>query len=479
MSGCLATPISSVSALGLLAVWAAISFTATWLLARSGRRSAERFMVSTRSVSFGLGSVCLLASWVWALSVNAPAEAGFNYGIAGPLYFAVGGALMLVVMAPFAGRIRSLSPRGNTLPEFMGSRYGPTGRHVVLVINLLSVGVLLFLNLTVAGYLIDTLTALPYEAGVIAVAATTVGYVLIGGLAASIVTDALQFALLTLAALIIVPTIWANAGGMSVLSAAAPALGEKLSLLSPRAFWQMGLPFLVQSCVSAFAYPSLWQLAWAVRPDRVTRAYVTAGVGYIPYALAFGSVGVVALAVGLAPAAPDASDVAPLAASTYLPLALRLAYILLVVAAACSSCDTGLSAFGALVMNDIYRAHINPAATDRQMLRVARWSLAAFAAAVASLAMRRVALLEVVFFLGAAKGAMLFPLVATLYWRRQNVWGFAAGTLGGMAIGSCLFLLLRDSAANYRVLSTSLSVVMGAVLSIAVTHATGARTGRS
>ncbi|HOS93872.1 MAG TPA: hypothetical protein PLQ54_11205, partial [Armatimonadota bacterium] len=157
----------------------------------------------------------------------------------------------------------------------------------------------------------------------------------------------------------------------------------------------------------------------------------------------------------------------------------RLAYILLVVAAACSSCDTGLSAFGALVMNDIYRAHINPAATDRQMLRVARWSLAAFAAAVASLAMRRVALLEVVFFLGAAKGAMLFPLVATLYWRRQNVWGFAAGTLGGMAIGSCLFLLLRDSAANYRVLSTSLSVVMGAVLSIAVTHATGARTGRS
>jgi len=468
-------PIGPIPALSLLAVWAAISFAATWLLARSGRRSAERFMVSTRNVPFGLGSVCLLASWVWALSVNAPAEAGFNYGVAGPVYFAIGGALMLIVMAPFAGRIRSLSPRGNTLPEFIGGRYGPIGRHVVLTINLLSVGVLLFLNLTVAGYLIDTLTGLPYEAGVVAVAATTVGYVLIGGIAASIVTDALQFALLTLAAIIIVPTIWANAGGVSAVAAAAPALGDKLSLLSPRAFWQMGLPFLVQSCVSAFAYPSLWQLAWAVRPDRVTRAYLAAGLGYVPYALAFGSVGVVALAVGLEPSAPDASDVAPLAASTYLPLTLRLAYIVLVVAAACSSCDTGLSAFGALVMNDIYRAHMNPEATDRQMLRVGRWSLALFAAAVSALAMRRVALLEVVFFLGAAKGAMLFPLLATLYWRRQTVWGFAAGTLGGMAVGSCLFVLLKDSTANYRALSTSLSVAVGAVLSVAVSWVTRGR----
>ena len=104
-----------------------------------------------------------------------------------------------------------------------------------------------------------------------------------------------------------------------------------------------------------------------------------------------------------------------------------------------------------------------------------RCGLALFAAADSALAMRRGALLEVVFLLGAAKGARLFPLLATLYLRHQTVCGFAAGTLGGMAVGSCLFVLLKDSTADYRALSTSLSVAVGAVLSVAVSWVTRGR----
>jgi len=431
-------------------------------------------MVAGRDVPFGLGVVSALASWIWALSVNAPAQAAYNFGVAGPVYFGLGGAIMLVVLAPFAGKIRALAPRGRTLPGFIAQRHGAAGRHTILAINMLSVGVLLFLNLTVVGYLVETFTELSYGAGVVIVCAIAAGYAILGGISASIITDVIQIALITIAAVVLVPTMFHRAGG--VASIASGIAGDKADLFSRTAFLAMGLPFLVQSLVSAFAYPGLWQLTWAIRGRSVTKAFITAGVSYIPYALLLGSVGLIALGSGVVPGDASASDIAPATAREFLPASMGGLFIVLVLAAACSSCDTSLSAFGALAMNDIYRAHVNPKATDRQMLLAGRVSMALFAAVMAALAVRKVSLLEAVFFIGAAKAAMLFPLIATLYWKRLTSAGFVSGILGGMAIGVALFLGLKHAGVeHYRAISTPCSVAAGAVIAVGVSLAGGRR----
>jgi len=454
----------------LLCGWAAAMVVASILWARLARMSAERFMVAGRRVPGSIGTLALLAAWTWALSINAPAQAAYNFGVAGPIYFGVGGGLMLIMLAPFAGRIRELSPLGHTLPEFIGRRHGPGARATILVINTLSVGVLLLLNLSVVAYAFETFTPLSYAQSVWIVAAIVVAYTSISGIGASIVTNVIQIAVITLAAALVVPAVVASAGGPAAFLAAMPSIGEKANPLSLTAFLKMGLPFLVMSGVSPFSYPDLWQLAWTLREGEVRRAYTRAGLAYMPYGMVFGALGLMALATGVTPGQPDASDIAPVMARAYLSTGLQAAFLGLVLAAACSTCDTGLSALAALFMNDVYRPLVRPGAGDRETLLAGRLAMAMGASVVALLAMRKISLLDTVFFLGAAKGAMVFPLLSSLYWRRVSPAGFIAGIAGGMALGIGLYGILHDVTEYYRVISIPASILMGAGLCVAVSR---------
>ncbi len=469
--------MSLTIAIGSLVAWAAVAWVGgrSRLFGQAG--AAERFTVAGRGVPYGMGAAALLATWTWGITITVPAQNGYDYGLAGPLYFAVGGGLMLLVFAPFAARVRGLAPEAHTLPEFISRRHGPAGRHVILAINLLSAGVLLFLNLNVTGLLFEKLGVGSYELGVGLTIAAVLAYTLVSGMAASIATDAAQFVAIAVAALVLVPLVVVRSDGVATLAAALPAMGEKGSLLSTEAFLEMGLPFLLMSWFTAFAYPCLWQYAWALRERDVARTFVTAGLGWMPFGFAFGALGVIALAKAM-PAPDGSSGIAFAMAGSVLGEGGVALLCMLVLAAASSSCDTALSAFGALFMTDVYRAHRNRLADDRSMLRAGRTAMCVFALLVAGLAMYRVSLMKAMFFLGAAKGAMLFPLLASLYWPGLTARGFVAGIAGGVVVGAGLFLWLQGVTGYYNLISIPVSVAVGAGLSVAVSLVWPARGAR-
>lgn len=131
-----------------------------------------------------------VTTWIFARSLLTAAILGYYYGIAGGLAytayylsFLTGGAI-----------IRSLRFHHgfNNVQGFLAARFGKGGVHcynVVIGIRLLSE---VFANLLVIGIIFGETGTTPYVAAIIALAAVTLAYSMMGGLQASLRTDVFQ-----------------------------------------------------------------------------------------------------------------------------------------------------------------------------------------------------------------------------------------------------------------------------------------------
>jgi len=435
---------------GLLACFGLLMFLLVWWQRKKGD-TIEDFTVAGRNVGLGFGSATLLATWIWALSLYAPAQSGYQYGISGPFWYSLGGAAMVIVFFPFVNRIRDLIPKGHTIAEFVGARHGYSAHGIMIIFNLVSAFLALFFNLSVAGYLISTFSALSYGSAVFIVVLIFLSYALVSGLKASILTDYVQLAMISLIAIIVVPFVFVKAGGAPAIVAALPELGEKGNFLSADAFWRLGLPYFLAGLFGGFGYQSLWQRVWAIKEESVRKSYIIAGAGWFPYSLTFGMFGVIALVAGIT-SASGGSDITPLVAYNFLPAGLAILFILMVLAAISSTGDSALSAFSTVFVTDIYKKYIDKDAKSNRQLLVARLSMVFVAVLAAFAATYKISLLELILFLGIIKGAVAFPLLASLYWNRINNAGFSLGILGGLGAGLGAYFYLLDINPYYNLI---------------------------
>jgi len=445
------TTISIAKMIGLIVCFGAVMFLLVWWFARRKSDTIEDFTVAGRNVGLGFGSATLLATWVWALSLYAPAESGYKFGISGPFWYSLGGAVMVIVFFPFVRRIRDLLPSGHTIAEFVGARHGPLAHGIMIAFNLSSAFLALFFNLSVAGYLISTFSAVSYEVAIFLVAAIFLSYSLVSGLKASILTDYLQMLMISLIALIVAPYVFLKAGGAPAIMAALPHLGEKGMFLSSNAFWQLGLPYFLAGIFGGLGYQSLWQRVWAIRRKDVRRCYLIGGAGWFPYSLTFGLFGVIALVAGIS-STVGGSDITPLVAAHFLPEGLAILFILMVLSAVASTGDSALTAFGTVFVADIYKRYLNRRSPGSQLLLVARIAMVFIAVLAAFAATFQISLLQLVMLLGVTKGAVAFPLLASLYWNRINQVGFSLGVLVGLAVGLTAYFHFQGSSTYYTLI---------------------------
>jgi Na+/proline symporter len=119
---------------------------------------------------------------------------GYFYGLAGTLAYA---AYYLSFLTGFfiVDHIRFRHGHAN-VQGFLTARFGPAGAHaynLVIAVRLLSE---VFANLLVVGLVFGVAGTVPYSGAIIAIAALTLGYSMIGGLHSSLRTDVLQMTVL-------------------------------------------------------------------------------------------------------------------------------------------------------------------------------------------------------------------------------------------------------------------------------------------
>lgn len=91
----------------------------TWLLQRymAEVQSSEMFMTAKRSVKTGLIASAIVSSWTWAATLLTSTEMAYRYGVSGPLWYASGAVVQVLLFSVLAIELKRRAPNAHTCLE--------------------------------------------------------------------------------------------------------------------------------------------------------------------------------------------------------------------------------------------------------------------------------------------------------------------------------------------------------------------------
>lgn len=401
------------------------------------RENADGYMTGGGKLGLGISSASMTATWIWAASMYASATSGFTYGLSGPIHYGLWGALMILLIYPFGRRIRKVAPRAHTIAEVMFARHGRSSQLLLAGSNVLGSLISLTSNLIAGGALIDMLSPFTFGQGVIAIGAGVLLYTLWAGFRASVLTDFMQVLFMLGAVVIIIPVVFFAAGGPELFVVGADNLtAQQSSFFSSDAFFNQGAPYIAAVLAYAIGNQTIAQRLFAVREDLIKKTFVTATFGYGATIIGIGMLGVIALYAGIEPMGGDPNNLIPQMAATYLTPALLALFFIMIIGSLSSTADADLTALSSIVMADIYGQNIagKRNANPRTMVLVGRITMIVAMTAGIYFAGSQLNILDLLVFVGALWGALVFPVIASFYWNRVTNVAFSVSVVAALAV---------------------------------------------
>lgn len=411
----------------------------TYLLTLTIKKKEEdtdEFMVSNRSIGFGMGAASMTATWIWAASFYAAATSGYTYGLSGPLHYGLWGALMILFIYPFGRRFRKLAPNAHTLGELIHARHGSSSQLILAFSNILGSTISLMVNFTAAGALVAVLSPLPFQAGVLMAGIGVLSYTLWSGFRASVLTDLSQLIAMMGIAIVIIPTVLFAMGGPQVLVENIGNISaEQANLFSLEAWLNQGAPFFVAVLAYAIGNQTISQRLFAVHEEHIKPTFITATLGYGAIVIGLGMIGLMALLAGIEPMNGDNNNLIPQMVSQYLPAGFIALFFILVIGSLSSTADADLCALSAIAMADIYGKNIAKGKADpRRMLLIGRVTMIVATTIGVIMASFAFDILVMLVFVGALWGTIVFPVIASCYWDRVSSAAFTWAVVLGLIV---------------------------------------------
>ena len=399
------------------------------------KENADGYMTAGNKVGFGISAASMTATWIWAASLYASATAGYTYGISGPIHYGLWGALMILFIYPFGKRIRAVAPKAHTLGEIMHARHGRSSQLMLVGSNIVGSVISLTSNFIAGGALVALLSPFSFGQGVLAVAVGVLLYTLWSGFRASVLTDFAQVVAMLGAVVVIIPVIFFAAGGPDMFVQGASNLTPQQSnFFSSDAFLNQGAPYIAAVLAYAIGNQTIAQRLFAVREDLIKKTFVVATVGYGATVIGVGLVGVMALYLGMAPAGGDVNNLIPQMASTFLGPVLLCLFFVMILGALSSTADSDLSALSSIMMADVYGKNLAKKANPTTMLLIGRITMIVATAAALIFASQQMNILDLLVFVGALWGALVFPVIASFYWGKVTNKAFTTSVIIALAV---------------------------------------------
>ncbi len=434
------------------------------------KENADGYMTGGGKIGFGISAASMTATWIWASSMYASATSGYTYGISGPIHYGLWGALMILLIYPFGRRIRTVAPHAHTIAEVMFARHGRSSQLMLAGSNVLGSLISLTSNLIAGGALVSMLSPFTFTQGIVAIAIGVLAYTLWSGFRASVLTDFAQVIAMLGAVAIIVPVIFFAAGGPELfVTGAANLTPQQGDFFSSDAFFNQGAPYIAAVLAYAIGNQTIAQRLFAVREDLIKKTFVTATFGYGASIIGIGMLGVLALYAGIQPVGGDVNNLIPQMASTYLPPLLICVFFVMIIGSLSSTADADMTALSSIMMADIYGQNIagKKNANPKTMLLIGRLTMIGATAAALGFASMQFNILDLLVFVGALWGALVFPVIASFYWDRVTNSAFSIAVIAALAA----FLPVRfewiSLSGGWGLASDVLSVVgIGVVLAL-------------
>jgi len=440
----------------ILALFSAVWIFLGWFWGRKAKQ-LDDFMLAGRNVGMALGIATAMATWVTSNTTMAAPQLALQLGIWGMLGYSLG-SVGLMLFAPLARRIRSLMPAGYTSGDFIRLRYGKFAWRVFLLISLFyGIGWLISLGMA-GGVLIHALTGIDYRIGMSVILGICVIYTLLGGLRAVIGTDFLQTIIILIGIVTLAWLVIDKVGFNTMHQAVLEERPELLNLLMPAAimFLFNNLLFGVGEIFHSNVW---WSRAFAFRQGVGFKAFLLAGVFWMPIPVVAGFIALATPALGLN--IPAADMVGPMVAAKLLGFSGAVLVFIIVFSALASSLDSLLAATSDLILHDIYRGHFRPQASKEELRKAARWVILLLGVITWLLCLPRLTTLaSLLYFTGAFVASTIWPIIAGLYLKRASSSGASIAMLTGTALGLWSYFAIGFYVAALVSAVTSMLIVL-------------------
>jgi SSS family solute:Na+ symporter len=311
----------------------------------------------------------LSASFIGGGFSTGNAAKVFTGGIAYPLALC-GFSLQIILVALFiAPRVKAF-PGAMSVGDIMEPAYGRRARVLTGVFSVLICAGILGAQIGALGAIFNVFLGFPVFAGILIGCAIVFFYSTIGGMAAVVKTDIIQFFLLIIG----IPLVFAlgvrQAGGWDAFVSAIPAnhlrvLGEGMPLAL---FVSL---FLVFVFGETLVPPYVQRLLIGRDAKATTWGNFSSGVVSLPFFLVTGGIGLIALQLNPA-MAPNLA--LPETVKMVAPIGVAGLIIAGVISIVMSSADSFLNASSVALVQDVWKPLSPNVPTEQQSLRVARWT---------------------------------------------------------------------------------------------------------
>ncbi len=239
-------------------------------LFRKSATGAVEFIVASRGLTLPAFTASLVSTWYGG--ILGVGEYTFSYGISNWLVFGVPYYLYAAVFALFIAR-RARRSQVLTVPDLLENNFGRpaalAGAGMMFIMTVPAAYVLML------GVLLNFATGWPLWVGVVLGTALSVSYVYRGGLKAVVATDIIQFFLMFLGFLILVPVCYSKFGGWDFLQANLPTGHLK---------WDGGLGVQAIAvwyfiALSTLVEPAFYQRCFAAKSEKVAKRGIFAAIG--------------------------------------------------------------------------------------------------------------------------------------------------------------------------------------------------------
>jgi SSS family solute:Na+ symporter len=420
----------------LLLVGYSLALTATGLWIGRAVRGSRDFFVAGRDLSSALIFSTVLAANIGAGTTVGAAGLAYFEGVSAWWWNGSAGIGSIVLALWIGPRMWRLAADNGfyTAGDYLEYRYSATVRGLIASFIWLGTLAVLAVQLLAGAAVLTAVADVPKSAGVIISAVVMMVYFVAGGLLSSAWVNMMQLVVLVAGFLAAMPFLYSTVGGAEGFAAIAPPHARYWDIMYSTGKGLSGWAMLAVLTPAFIISPGLLQKTFGARDERAVRLGVgLQGVVQMVFAFIPVFFGIAARAAHLDVENPNL--VLPTVLATQLPVLLGALGLAAVFSAEVSTCDAILFMLSTSLSQDLYKRFINPAASDRKLLLIAR--LAAVAGGIGGMV---VALrLETIIgglriFYSLLSVSLFVPVLGGLFVRRAGAPAALASMIAGIGV---------------------------------------------
>lgn len=419
----------------VMGVFAILILSIGMAFTRSGSKSSNSYFEAGGETPWWINGLSLFISYFSAGTFVVWGSIAYKYG------FVANGIQLTMVLAGFfvavfiAGKWKKTG--SVTAAEYIGRRFGTRTQQfytlLIMIYSLFSTAAVLY----PVGKMVNVVTDIPINTCILVIGGIIILYTAAGGLWAVLVTDVVQFVILTAAVLIVIPLALHHVGGMNKFVQHAP--DRFFNLLNPEYSFGFFLAFMAYQIVyigGNWAYVQRYTSVSSVANSRKV-AFLFTGLYLVsPFIWMLPPMIYRVLNPNLTGLEPEGAYM--MISQLVLPAGLIGLVLSGMVSATASKANTTINLVAVVFAHDVFKKVIRPNATEKNLISAARFFTVFFGILTIVIAMLVPlvgGIVEMVLSTASIAGGALFaPIIWSLYSKKQSATSVVLASLAGLII---------------------------------------------